>query len=83
MFIFKLENIIEHSVRHSHVKFIEKDRDKLKNILLAKHLHQHEKEFQQKAILSDTYNGLTSIFFYQFNFLKKNTRFTIFYYFCF
>ena len=40
-------------MKHSHVKFIEKDREKLKAILLAKHLHQHEKEFQQKAILND------------------------------
>lgn len=34
------------------MKFIEKDRERLKSILLAKHLHQHEKEFQQKAIQS-------------------------------
>ena len=38
------------------MKFIEKDREKLKCILLAKHLHQHEKEFQQKAIINEAYN---------------------------
>ena len=46
-------------MRHSHIKFIEKDREKLRNILLAKHLHQHEKEFQQKASLYDNYTSLT------------------------